>query len=109
LSRKSFWEVFRAGAIFAWSKRRRANRPDVTRKGLTPMTDLPYIDVESIKAEYAPYHTHAAFDFGYDCYELGAYEHGFTGVAGQAFDRGLEAAMKVQRLARGIAETVGAD
>ena len=73
------------------------------------MTDLPYIDVESIKAEYAPYHTHAAFAFGYDCYELGAYEHGFNGVAAQAFDRGLEAAMRVARMARRIAETVGAN
>lgn len=71
------------------------------------MTNTAYIDTAAIKAEYAPYHTMPAFTFGYDCYDLGIYESGFTGVAAQAFDRGLEAAMQVARAARWVEQNVG--
>ncbi len=58
--------------------------------------------VEQIKAEYAPYNKMPEFEEGYLMYMFGkvpAYEIG--GVAGQAFDRGAEAAMRVSRMMEG--------
>jgi hypothetical protein len=51
-------------------------------------------------SDYAPYHTFEAFDQGYtdymnrDSYRNG---HGFTGVDEQAYDRGAEYAMRIER------------
>ncbi len=53
--------------------------------------------VEQIKAEYAPYNNHPMFERGYDDY-MGNHKYlAFTGVQAQAYDRGMEAAMRVQR------------
>lgn len=46
--------------------------------------------------EYAPYHTLPAFDQGISDYMEGRMRH-LDGVAGQAWDRGAEYAMRVIR------------
>lgn len=58
---------------------------------------MNYID--QIKAEYAPYNTMLAFGSGYDHYMSGHVGPSpfLSGVDAQAYDRGQEAAMKVQR------------
>lgn len=68
-----------------------------------------YINIEAIKAEYAPYNTMAAFQAGYQDYMDGTKPFDLDGVDGQAYDRGQEAAMKVNRAARWIEENVGAN
>jgi hypothetical protein len=47
--------------------------------------------------DYAPYHTMSAFNEGITAYTEGRYNNPFTGVAAQAWDRGLEYAMRVVR------------
>lgn len=73
------------------------------------MTNPAYIDTAAIKSTYAPYHTMPAFQFGYDCYALNIYKSGFTGVAAQAFDRGLDCAARVARAQHWIEQNVGAN
>lgn len=58
-----------------------------------------------IVAEYAPYHTLEAFGEGFVAYEFGRYTNPYDGkrehraeVNAQAWDRGLEAASRYQRL-----------
>jgi hypothetical protein len=50
-----------------------------------------------IAATYAPYHTMPAFQEGAEAYAKGRYDNPFQGVAAQAWDRGLEAAMRFAR------------
>lgn len=68
-----------------------------------------YINVEQIKAEYAPYHTMSAFRSGYENYMNGLFGDSpyHKGVAAQAYDRGQEAAMKVKRADRWVEQNVG--
>jgi hypothetical protein len=47
---------------------------------------------------YAPYHTMPEFAEGFDAYEAGIYINPYVNVAGQAWDRGLEAAMRWERI-----------
>ena len=54
--------------------------------------------IEAIKAEYEPYNAMRAFEVGYDGYMAGNWmEAEYEGVDGQAYDRGMEAAMRVKR------------
>jgi hypothetical protein len=47
---------------------------------------------------YAPYHTMCEFETGFTDYELGQnFSDSFHDVAGQAYDRGAECAMRRQR------------
>ena len=48
-------------------------------------------------SEYAPYNTLPAFDEGITAYMEGNYKNPYDDVAGQAWDRGLEYAMRVVR------------
>jgi hypothetical protein len=52
-----------------------------------------------IAAEYAPYHTLREFQIGSQDYMDGNHRNGdhYDGVAGQAWDRGHEAAMRFTR------------
>jgi len=52
-----------------------------------------------LRNEYRPYDTLPAFDEGFRDYQLGNYSYGarYHGVAGQAWDRGAECAMKWAR------------
>jgi hypothetical protein len=53
-----------------------------------------------LAADYAPYHTMPAFQFGFDDYQDGDNAAaGFHGAAGQAYDRGREFAMRCNRWA----------
>lgn len=68
------------------------------------------INAEAIKAEYAPYNKMPEFQQGYDYYVAGkvpAFD--IPGVAGQAFNRGAEAAMRVQRAEQWVKDNVGLD
>jgi hypothetical protein len=47
--------------------------------------------------DYAPYHTLPAFDDGITAYMDGRHDNPHDGVAAQAWDRGLEYAMRVVR------------
>lgn len=74
---------------------------------ITPR-DIIAISVEEIKAEYHPYNLMPEFQQGFDYYVAGkvpAFD--IPGVAGQAFDRGAEAAMRVARAAQWIDQNVG--
>ena len=55
-----------------------------------------------IAAEYAPYHTMKEFQLGAQDWTDGNYRAGenYTGVAGQALDRGAEAASRFVRQGR---------
>ena len=68
-----------------------------------------YIDVDQIKASYAPYDRHPAFATGYADAISGRRPQELDGVAGQACDRGHEAATRVLRAQRWIEENVGLD
>lgn len=54
--------------------------------------------IETLKAEYAPYHTMPEFELGLADYAAGKLRN-LDGVAGQAYDRGAECAMRLARLA----------
>lgn len=73
-----------------------------------------YINVQAIKAEYAPYHTMKEFELGYSDYMAGtsrltSQDAVHLTAAGQAYDRGANAAMKVRRQAYWIEQNVGAN
>lgn len=52
-----------------------------------------------IVKSYAPYDTHEAFCEAFYAYRHGRYDNPHDGIAGQAWDRGLEAAMRYERAA----------
>ena len=59
------------------------------------MADKTY---QQIAAEYAPYNSHPAFDKGAEAFMAGTYACPFAdGVSIQAWDRGMEAAMRYAR------------
>lgn len=69
-----------------------------------------YINVAEIKAKYAPYNTFPEFEQGYQAYMEGrvpAWD--IPGVAGQAYDRGANAAMEVLAASRWVETNVGKD
>lgn len=70
-----------------------------------------YIDIDAIKSQYAPYDKMIEFSIGMGAYQNGCYEapKGFSGVQQQAFDRGLEAAMKIRQAARWVEQNVGSN
>ena len=73
-------------------------------------SDPAYVNVEEIKAEYAPYHTMIEFEQGYADYMAGkvpAFD--IPGVAAQAYDRGGNAAMQVLAAARWVETNVGSN
>lgn len=62
--------------------------------------------INEIRSEYAPYDKMPAFDQGFQDYRAGlAFEH--CGVAGQAYDRGQECAMRFQRQENWERDNVG--
>jgi hypothetical protein len=68
-----------------------------------------YVNADAIKAEYHPYNLMRAFNEGYATYMNGTrFNHtsAYNGVAGQAYDRGQEAAMRVQRASQWIDDNV---
>lgn len=68
------------------------------------------VNIEAIKAEYAPYNKFPEFQQGYDYYMAGGLPpFDIPGVAGQAFDRGAEAAMRVLRAQNRVNNNVGLD
>ena len=72
--------------------------------------NTPYVNVQEIKARYAPYHTMPEFEQGYADYMAGKiFIANIPGVGGQAYDRGAEAAMKVKNAARWVEVNVGKD
>ncbi len=69
-----------------------------------------YIDTDALKAEYAPYHTFPEFQWGFDDYNDSQVRRTpLPGVAGQAYDRGAEAAMRIKRASEWIDANVGAN
>lgn len=70
-----------------------------------------YINVQAIKAEYAPYNKHPAFEEGFNDYLTTGVMRICSpdAVSGQAYDRGCSAAMKVRRMAYDIEQNVGAN
>jgi hypothetical protein len=55
-------------------------------------------DLLLIGKDYVPYHTHPVFTLGFNAYGTPAQEHcHYSGVAAQAWDRGLECAMRAAR------------
>ncbi len=68
-----------------------------------------YLDTDALKAEYAPYHTMFAFHQGLEDYGTFRRSVQVTGVDQQAYDRGLEAAMRIKRATRWIEQNVGAN
>lgn len=70
--------------------------------------EMSYLNETAIRAEYAPYHTMPEFQQGIDYYRAGKVpSFSIPGVAGQAFDRGAECAMRIARAERWIEENVG--
>lgn len=67
-----------------------------------------YVNVDAIKASYAPYHIMKAFDKGYNDYMAGRLGD-MAGVAGQAYDRGANAAMRVMQANQWVHDNVGAN
>ncbi len=65
------------------------------------MTKIEAANIEAarkaIEAEYAPYHTMVAFEVGFDTYINNWMSRDCDGVDGQAYDRGMECAMRVMR------------
>ena len=53
--------------------------------------------LDRIAKTYAPYHTLPAFWQGVEDYGHRNWSHHYTGVQGQAYDRGLNTAMRFQR------------
>lgn len=71
---------------------------------------MTYVNAATVKARYAPYDKMAAFEEGYRAYMEGRVPaHAIGGVEGQAYDRGAEAAMRVLKMERWVAENVGAN
>lgn len=70
---------------------------------------MAYVNTQQIKAQYAPYNTIPAFEQGYADYLAGRASRELQGVAGQAYDRGYEAGMKVQRANQWVEQNVGAN
>jgi len=69
-----------------------------------------YVNVAEIKAKYAPYNTFPEFEQGYTAYMSGMGKLvNLDGVAGQAYDRGAEAAMKVKAATRRVEQNVGSN
>jgi hypothetical protein len=63
---------------------------------------LKTIDVIKLRAEYAPYDEMQAFDEGRRAYfATGCVANPYEDARGQAFDRGMEYAMRVARIIRG--------
>lgn len=57
---------------------------------------LTNVEGDAIAVQYAPYENYAEFWFGFIDYQNGrACPYGEDSVAGQAWDRGAEAAMRV--------------
>jgi hypothetical protein len=50
-----------------------------------------------VLADYAPYHKSSEFNRGIADYAAGRFTNPYVGVAAQAWDRGLEYAMRVAR------------
>lgn len=72
------------------------------------------VNAEAIKSEYAPYNKMPEFEHGFNAhndknYWLWNKPTTFTGVALQAYDRGSEAAMRVQKAECWITNNVGLD
>ena len=67
--------------------------------------------VQKLRAEYAPYDKMPAFEDGMRDYTHRGFNPlvYYTGVDGQAYDRGQECAMRMARLATWNDENVGAD
>jgi hypothetical protein len=56
-----------------------------------------------IRADYRPYDTLPEFEVGFQDYMAGRFRHrDYDGVAGQAYDRGSNAAMQWQRVQDGL-------
>jgi hypothetical protein len=73
------------------------------------MTPSAYVNTDAIKVEYAPYHIHPFFEAGYADYMDGYRGSELTGVEAQAYERGQEAAMRVQRATEWVDDNAGAD
>lgn len=65
--------------------------------------------VNDIRAEYTPYNNLPAFSQGMRDYHGHCSWQHLEGVAAQAYDRGLECAMRIERAERWIDENVGAN
>ena len=72
---------------------------------------VAYININAIKSEYAPYDKMPEFSFGMWAYRATKYEmpKGFTGVQQQAFDRGMEIAMRITKANAWVEQNVGAN
>lgn len=72
---------------------------------------MSYINEQAMRDEYYPYNTLVAFDAGFNDYMRGMpMPRGFRGgVDGQAYDRGAECAMRIDRAIQWIEANVGAD
>lgn len=70
---------------------------------------MAYIDEQALRDEYYPYNTLTSFDAGWNDYMRGADLISRGGVDGQAYDRGAEAAMRLDRMIRWIEANVGAN
>jgi hypothetical protein len=68
---------------------------------LREQKDKP-MTLETLKTEYAPYHTLAEFEAGFQAYAKGSYDcpKYDKDYKGQAWDRGLECASRWNRLNR---------
>jgi hypothetical protein len=66
-----------------------------------------YASIETFAAEYAPYHTMAAFRAGVSDYQTGRRSESYRGVEAQAYDRGLECGMRVVRATAWVERNVG--
>ncbi len=51
----------------------------------------------AIEGKYAPYHKMVAFEVGFDSYINNWMRRDYEGVEQQAYDRGMECAMRVMR------------
>jgi hypothetical protein len=65
--------------------------------------------IADIAHEYAPYNTMVGFHRGWLDYQAGRHATPSDGVEGQAYDRGQECAMRVQRHNEWITNNVGLD
>ena len=66
-----------------------------------------YVNLATIRAEYAPYDRYEAFDCGFLAYQGKAPEKEFHGVYAQAYDRGQECAMRLARANAWVEANVG--
>jgi hypothetical protein len=65
--------------------------------------------IQEFRAEYAPYDKMTAFDEGMRDYGHGNVSDNYNGVDAQAYDRGLECAMRIARLEQWERDNIGAD